>query len=193
VLTTRARSARRAAVTLAMAVAIALASRSAQAQFGGMGGMGSEFASMPVKTYPVKVETIGGAVTGTLNLASVNIHCTLGDYTIVPTKVREVRFGPPAQFNEVRYGPSPAEVPGAVFTRTGEEIRGSVVVHNWRVKTDLGILTLNPTTLKSLAITGDPAEPEQLPPAKPKPSEKPKDAAKDEEDHGPPPSPKPAK
>jgi hypothetical protein len=193
VLTTRARSVRRAAVILALAVPIALACQSAQAQFGGMGGMGSEFASMPVKTYPVKVETNGGAVTGTLNLASVNIHCALGAYAIVPSKVKEVRFASPVNENDVRYGPGPAEVPAVVVTRAGDEIRGRVVVQFWQVKTDLGVLTLNPVTLKSIAITGEAAEPEQLPPAELKMPKKPKEAAKDEENHGPPAAPKPEK
>jgi hypothetical protein len=85
------------------------------------------------------------------------------------------------------------EVPAVVITRAGTEIRGGVVVQNWRVKTDLGMLTLNPMTLKSLAITGDPAEPEQPPAAKPEAPKKPKEAVKDEENHGPSTSPKPVK
>jgi hypothetical protein len=192
VLTTRARSVRRAAVVLALAVPIALASRSAQAQYGGMGGMGGEFASMSVKTYPVKVETNGGAVTGTLDLASVNVHCALGDYAIIPSKVKEVRFAAPVQQTEIRYGPTAVEVPAVVITRAGTEIRGGVVVQNWRVKTDLGMLTLNPMTLKSLAITGEAAEPERLPPAELETPKKPKEAAKDEENHDPA-APKPVK
>jgi hypothetical protein len=153
---------------LALALHPLLAHRAAHAQYGGMGGGFGGGGVMPSpaptdmisKPYPVKVETSGGrSVTGTLNMASVLIMCEFGQYEIMPEKVREVRFTPPPSDQPlIRYQPGTL-VPGVVVTRTGEEIQGKVLIPHWKVKTDLGLLTLLPGTLKSLSITGDPKPP----------------------------------
>jgi hypothetical protein len=177
-----------------LVLSLALPSRPAQAQYGGMGGMGRMpgggggmmmMGPMPappkpekMKPYGVKVESGGGSVAGTLRLASVVLYSDLGQYDIKPEKVREIRFLPrqPDQPG-VQFGHLSAPVPGVVVTRTGEELKGNIVVQQWQLENDLGTITLNPTSLKLVSFTaqGEKTEKEK---SKEKPKEKPKEKEK---------------
>lgn len=140
---------------------LSLASRPAVAQYGGGPG-GMMMGPMPtppkpgnLKPYPVQVESGGGNVSGTLRLAAVVLQSDLGQYEIKPEKVREIRFlirNADERFG--RIGLLSAPVPGVVVTRTGEELKGNVLVQQWQLETELGTLTLNPATLKLVTFAG---------------------------------------
>jgi len=135
------------------------------AQFGGMGGPGGGRGGMggasghphrrgQARSGLVKAETVGGkSVSGTLALVSVPVNCDLGRYHIRPENIKAIRFTTPN--NQQPMGsPEGMSVPGAVATRSGEEIDGNLIVVNWTVETDLGQVTLNPTKLKALTFNG---------------------------------------
>jgi len=149
-------------ISMAVVVfALSLASRPAVAQFGGgqggmmMGPLSAAPKPGSLKPYPVQVESGGGHVSGTLRLATVVLRSDLGQYEIKPEKVREIRFLA-RQANEpyVQIGYLSAPVPGVIVTRTGEELKGNVIVQQWQLETELGTLTLNPDTLKLLTFAG---------------------------------------
>jgi hypothetical protein len=115
-------------------------------------------AQLASRPFPVKVGTVGGkSVTGTLTVAYIQVVSDLGVYAIKPEKVKEVQISAPApDEGPMITGPSGTMVPGVVVTRSGDEIAGKIAVNHWQVETDLGSLMLNPETLKSVAITGEP-------------------------------------
>src|SRR3954451_7079874 len=133
-----------------------------------MGG-GMPGPAWPPQQWRVQVETTGEkAVAGTLTLVSVPVECDLGLYHILPERIKVVRFRKPgdgpAELAEripaPRGGPGAASPPrpryhpGAVSTDKGGEIVGRVYVENWKVKTELGEVTLDPSGLKSVTFTG---------------------------------------
>jgi len=149
-------------ISLAVVVLmVSLASRPAVAQFGG--GAGGMMTGPPpatpkpgnLKPYPVQVESGGGIVSGTLRLAAVVLESDLGQYEIKPDKVREIRFLPRGA-NEPYFqiGYLSAPVPGVIVSRSGEELKGNVIVQQWQLETELGTLTLNPDTLKRVTFAG---------------------------------------
>lgn len=106
-------------------------------------------------------------MSGSLLIASVPVECDLGIYHIKPEKIKAVRFTNPGEKPAKQKpgggpgggmgGPSaiaPGYYGGAVSTTTGGEIVGSVYVAHWTVKTDLGVVTLDPSKLKSVTFTG---------------------------------------
>jgi hypothetical protein len=156
---------------------------------GGMGGMGGGggmmmMGPMPapprpemMKPYGVKVESGGSSVAGTLRLASVVLFSDLGQYDIKPEKVREIRFLPRQSDQPfVQYARLSGPVPGVVVTRSGQELKGNVVVQQWQLDTDLGRITLNPVSLKLVTFT---SQGEKTDKEKSKEKEKPKDKAKE--------------
>jgi hypothetical protein len=151
-------------LTLA-ALAGVLVSSSALAQFGGttgqpggmmmMGPMPTPPKSEKLRPFPVKVETAGGNVVGTIRLAAVIVASELGQYEINPSKVREIRFlARTPNTPMIRFSSFVAPVSGVVVTRGGEELKGNVIVQQWQVETELGSLTLNPASLKLVVFTG---------------------------------------
>ncbi len=165
----------------------------AQAQFGGMGpggigpgGGGRQMMFMQrnptphtSQDYAVDVTTLGGrSVTGKLALTWVVVNYDLGYYEIEPEKVKEIHFTA-VRPERNTIGPGGTMVEGTIITTTGAEISGVVMVNNWKLQTDLGVLTLDAQGLKSLTIKGkapvpdlNAAKPQQAPPeAKPAPKE----------------------
>lgn len=142
-------------------VSLSSPAASARAQFGGMspgGGFMSGVIEPPkpgsLRPYPVKVETAGGAVSGTLRLASVVLQGDLGLYEIKPDKVAEIRLDPRNPNEPVIVGPGGSPHPGTVVTRSGESLKGRVIIQKWQLETDLGVLTLSPETLRLVSFSG---------------------------------------
>ena len=139
------------------ALAVATLSRPCPAQFGG-------HPQPPQEPWTVKAEIgEGRSVTGTLRLAAVLIDCDLGFYELNPARIKVVRFsGRADSAPNNRPFPIPfgagfpmgmfVNLRGTVVTSSGEEIRGSVAVPAWKIETELGALTLNPETLKSITF-----------------------------------------
>ena len=140
----------------------------AQAQSGGMGTRGSRQTMFMQRSqtprasqdFSVVVATSGGkSVSGTLNLMWVVVNYDLGHYEIEPEKVKEIHFTAPKLEQMMIVGPGGAMVEGTIITTTGAEIAGIVMVDNWKLHTDLGILTLDAQGLKSLSFKGKAPEP----------------------------------
>jgi hypothetical protein len=142
-------------------VALVLLTPPGFAQFGGMGGMGGKSTVPPSspRECTVKVETIGGqSLSGTLTLTWVPVECDFGLYRLKPEKVKAIRFVHSPDSSVVGRGDG-LYVKGVVTTTSGEEIRGSVVVSDWTVMTELGVVTLDPTHLTSLSFQEKGEEP----------------------------------
>lgn len=140
----------------------------AQAQSGGMGTRGARqpmflqrnLTPRTSQDFSVIVATSGGkSVSGILNLTWVVVNYDLGHYEIEPEKVKEIQFTAAKPDQVMIVGPGGAMVEGTIITTTGAEIAGIVMVDNWKLRTDLGILTLDAQGLKSLSFKGKAPEP----------------------------------
>lgn len=163
---------------------LGLSFQAANAQFGGPGGMGGQANATPHGNvvYSVTVNANGGqSVSGTMSLTWVAINCDLGHYEIEPAKIKEIRFTLPPNQQPMMYGNGVVVTSGTVVTTTGAEIAGNLVINNWKLVNDLGVVTLNPGGLKTIAILGKAQEQASStkPQAEPAPGKPDRDAPKE--------------
>ena len=137
------------------ALAIGFAWSSAHAQYGDAGPDGN------LKGWPswsVQVETRHDSrVAGTLLLQSLRVDCDLGILEIKADKIKVVNFtadDPPI------VGPDGTKLKGDIVTASGSTVKGTLIVPELKMKTDLGTLTLAPQKLRSITFKGqDGSEP----------------------------------
>jgi len=131
------------------ALAIVLAALSAHAQFGGAGADGN------LKGWPswsVQVETKNDTrVAGTLVLQSVKVDCDLGILEIKADKLKVVHF---TADDAPIIGPEGTRLRGDIVTASGSTVKGTLIVPELKMKTDLGTLTLAPQKLRSITFNG---------------------------------------
>ncbi len=170
-----------AVLALTLALNLGVSAGPAHAQFGGMGGGGPggrpsrimmsgqrQSTAHPSVAYSVGVTTSGGqSVSGAMTLGWVVVDCELGCYEVEPDKVKEIRFTPLRNGQVIMYANMMPLAEGTVVTSSGLEISGNVLVENWKLRTDLGVVTLNAATLKTLTFKGRAAD-QPIPESKPR-------------------------
>ena len=131
------------------ALAIVLVPLHAHAQFGGAGPDGNR---QGWPSWSVQVETRSDSrVAGVLHLRSLKVDCDLGILEIKADKLKAVNFtgdDPPI------VGPEGTRFKGDIVTASGSTVKGTLIVPELRMKTDLGTLTLAPQKLRSITFKG---------------------------------------
>lgn len=123
----------------------------------------------PATRWEVKVEVPDNrTVTGTINIGSLDVECDLGDYTIRIDKVKSIQFQQESEADkEKSEGQSQSQsqprpqfnqgfVPfrGVVIASSGEKIEGTIRFPLLGLETELGILRLDPSKMKSITFVG---------------------------------------